>query len=208
MQDPRSSNKCPLRVPAARARDCSGHFSASSNPEHTSVSACLLPQPQLPSSLFACGHIAPASKPLHPWTCHQHAHHVPSHTRVPSNPDPSLSAAHEPTHPHLFSSPRIPSQSSILAAATVDSSTPTALFMHMPRCHRELDRALHMTASTTHMAKVRTVRVDPTSYTSSTPALAPNVLPIHPRQLHQTALQAWQRGCGGPHTPKPPPLCP
>ena len=57
----------------------------------------------------------------------------------------------------------------------------------------ELDRA-QMTASTTTMAKVQTVRVDPTSYTSRHPLPLPTFSPST-RGIHAPPLLAWNRGC-------------
>ena len=91
---------------------------------------------------------------------------------APPDPTCSLSAAHEPTRPHLVSSPRIRSHSPASWQQPRWTPPQTAGPLSQPsscmhRCHStsELDRP-HMTASTTTMAKVRTVRVDPTSYTS------------------------------------------
>ena len=197
MQDPR---EVPAASARSSARDCSGHFSASSNPEHTSVSACLLPPAPAPALLGAhspClqasarGHAAKRSNALSPNTNTTRAKPHVCHTH-PQTPHAAYQRPmHEPTHPHLFSSPRIPSQSSILAAATVESSTdrrptPTALFMHaqVPQHIR--------TRSTTYD------RINDCHGQGANSESRPHILHITTpaAQVHQTTASMAARLCG------------
>ena len=66
----------------------------------------------------------------------------------------------------------------------------------MHRCHRTRS-STYMTASTSTIAKVRTVRGDPTSYTSradlDTRSRSQRVLPIHPRHMHHRCKHGISR---------------
>ena len=115
-----------------------------------------------------------------------------------------------PTHPHLVSSIPRPSPASWQKPWSTPPHRPQA-YSHSPlhAClgATELDRA-QMTASTTNMAKVRTVRVDP--HTTKTAPALPTFSP--PPAAYAPPLQAWHRGCVAtvcrPNTKPPVPYLP
>ena len=118
----------------------------------------------------------------------------PQHTRISSAALVSRPTVQHPGSSHARWSP----------PQTAGPLSQPSSCMH--RCHStsELDR-VHMTASTTTMAKVRTVRVDPTSYTSRHSLPLPTFSPsthgkcTRPLQAHGSEA-VWLHSIHRPNT--------